>query len=77
MKGWEHYLLPTHVQHLLIDAAKAERQDLIQRAIERAHELVPNRFYKEGDKRLENRIFYDQPIERVPMAGFIVAKKGV
>jgi len=76
MRGWNHHLLPSHVQHLLIDAAKSERQDLIQQAIERVHELVPHRFYKEGDKLLEKRIFYDQPAERIPMAGFIVAKKG-
>ena len=77
MSYWKHDLLPAHVQHLLIDAAKLERQDLIQRAIERAHELVPGKFYKEGDHRLEKRIFYNQPADgRVPMAGYIIPKKG-
>jgi hypothetical protein len=77
MKGWQHDLLPVYVQHILIDAAKAERHDLLDKAIYRVKELVPHRFYKDGDKRLENRTFYDQPAERVPMAGYMIPKKGV
>jgi hypothetical protein len=76
MSRWNHNLLPVYVQHILIDAAKAERHDLLDKAIYRAKELVPHRFYTDGDKRLENRMFYDQPAERVPMAGFVIAKKG-
>lgn len=77
MKGWQHDLLPVYVQHILIDAAKAERNDLLDKAIYRAKELVPHRFYTDGDKRLEHRMFYNQPAERVPMAGYIVPKTGV
>lgn len=77
MKGWQHDLLPVYVQHILIDAAKAERHDLLDKAIYRVKELVPQRFYTDGDKRLEHRMFYNQPAERVPMAGYIVPKVGV
>ena len=76
MSYWKHNLLPVHVQHLLIDAAKTERIDLVDRAIERAKQLAPTKFFQDNDKALEKRMFYDQPAERVPMAGFIVPRKG-
>jgi hypothetical protein len=71
MKPFAHNLLPPHVQRILMDAAREKRLDFVDRAVDTARDLYPNKFYDDKDKALADRVFYDEPATSIPMKSFV------
>lgn len=72
---FSHNLLPFHAQRILMDAAQTERLDFIDRAINTVRDVCANKFYTEGERALNQRTFYNEPVNHVPMKGFVVARE--
>jgi hypothetical protein len=64
-------LLPRHLQDALRGATKSGSIDLINDAIQHAHEAVPHFFH--NSKTIGNRRFHNEPRQIIPNAGFNVA----
>jgi hypothetical protein len=69
MKHPYHTLLPTYLQKFLMDAAAVGLAEIDKVASE-MREVSPQRFH--DSKSVELRVFYNEPRQSVPNAGFIV-----
>jgi len=69
MKHPYHTLLPTYLQKFLMDATKGGVAEIDKVASE-MREVSPQRFH--DNKSVELRVFYNEPRQSVPNAGFIV-----
>jgi hypothetical protein len=69
MKHPYHTLLPTYLQKFLMDAVKGGILEIDKVASE-MREVSPQRFH--DSKSVELRVFYNEPRQSVPSAGFIV-----
>ena len=69
MKHPYHTLLPTYMQKFLMDAVEGGVAEIDKVASE-MREVSPQRFH--DNKSVELRVFYNEPRQSVPNAGFIV-----
>lgn len=69
MKHPYHTLLPTYMQKFLMDAVEGGVAEIDKVASE-LREVSPQRFH--DIKSVELRVFYNEPRQSVPNAGFIV-----
>lgn len=69
MKHPYHTLLPTYMQKFLMDAVEGGVAEIDKVASE-LREVSPQRFH--DNKSVELRVFYNEPRQSVPNAGFIV-----
>jgi hypothetical protein len=68
MKHPYHTLLPTYMQKFLMDAVEGGVAEIDKVASE-LREVSPQRFH--DIKSVELRVFYNEPRQSVPNAGFI------
>jgi hypothetical protein len=69
MKHPYHTLLPTYMQKFLMDAVEGGVAEIDKVASE-LREVSPQRFH--DNKSVELRVFYNEPRQNVPNAGFIM-----
>ena len=69
MKHPYHTLLPTYMQKFLMDAVEGGVAEIDKVASE-LREVSPQRFH--DNKSVELRVFYNEPRQSVPNAGFIM-----
>jgi hypothetical protein len=69
MKHPYHTLLPTYMQKFLMDAVEGGVAEIDKVASE-LREVSPQRFH--DTKSVELRVFYNEPRQNVPNAGFIM-----
>jgi len=69
MKHPYHTLLPTYMQKFLMDAVEGGVAEIDKVASE-LREVSPQRFH--DIKSVELRVFYNEPRQSVPNAGFIM-----
>lgn len=74
MKHPYHNLLPIYMQEQLMQAAATGSIERIDSVAEDLRDAAPKAFLSE--KSIARRMFYHEPRQSVPMAGFVVPFRG-